>query len=156
MATTFSADEARAAIKEHGFFSIQDGELGKRFLEMENKKWSFSFKTVEGFNFCKANVLKDTRVQDTLSAFKRPHILADYTRLAPSRGTIFQLRRGGNDDVLLVHLWGIGSSPIYYRKSQDADLWRILATNNLWQVLGAELKAAGCLGTPINFKDGGL
>lgn len=86
----------------------------------------------------------------------RQHILADYTRLAPSRGTIYQLRRGGSDDVLLVHLWETGSRPIYYRGSHDVELWRILAPNNMWQVLGAELRAAGCMGEPIDLKDGGL
>ena len=59
MARTFSAEEARQAIKEHGFFAIQDQEIGLRFSEMEKKKSSFSLKTIEGFHFCKVNVLME-------------------------------------------------------------------------------------------------
>merc|ERR1712000_581296 len=115
MARTFSAEEARQAIKEHGFFAIQDQEIGLRISEMEKKKSSFSLKTIEGFHFCKVNVLMEKRIQGTLGSFMRQHILADYTRLAPSRGTIYQLRRGGSDDVLRTSLGNRLSSNILPR-----------------------------------------
>jgi hypothetical protein len=57
--TTFSLEDATAALAEDGFYCIQDPTVGLHLLEMERNGSQFSSSSKAGLEFCKSNVLKD-------------------------------------------------------------------------------------------------
>ncbi|KAJ9137646.1 hypothetical protein NKR23_g8939 [Pleurostoma richardsiae] len=62
-----SLEDARRAILEDGFFVVTDPVVGERVREMESLKLPYT--SEYGLDFCKTNVLDDTRIRGILESF---------------------------------------------------------------------------------------
>lgn len=57
---SFSVEEVTNHLREYGFFSIHDAEIGARITEMEQKRYQFSPSTTPGLEFYRQTVLGDS------------------------------------------------------------------------------------------------
>lgn len=154
-----STEIADDAIRDLGFYSEQDATVGTKTSTIKR----MNCLSKEGLDFYEANVLNDIRVQDALNSFFPPSsrvVMALSTNLSKDPDHIFQWRAGGGDAgrrVLVVQLWDIGSTGVYYAGSHRHALATANAANGLFETPLAALKNAGCSeGTTVNFEHGGL
>ncbi|KAI1157317.1 hypothetical protein F5B18DRAFT_666049 [Nemania serpens] len=148
---------AQTALRDVGFFCIQDAKTGSQMSAMEQNTSQFSSTSKAGWDFCQDNVLNDARIRTILQSCLPRCRLGYYQRIAEDSGHVFQLRKGGqNPDILLVHLWGKGSRAVYFPGSHLIPLNSVRAANRLWEVPYAALDKAGIHGTIVEFEEGGL
>lgn len=153
----FALVDARKSVLEDGFFSMDDSVVGEHVLGMQQK--DFPFASEYGLEFCKLNVLDDTRIRSILESFFDWSGLGLCLKYNNDPGHIFSFRRGGAKAglrVLIIQLWSVGSRGVYYGGSHLHSLPAVQAANGLWEVPFAAFKRVGCRETEVKFEHGGL
>ncbi|KAK8092140.1 uncharacterized protein PG998_015153 [Apiospora kogelbergensis] len=162
---TFRLEAAKLALEEHGFFQLQDCEIGERIRTFQSR--GFPYGTILALELLTEHVIFDPRVRDTLKAFSNDFVLAHSLRYTAKPKRFFRFWSGGPNTPLLIvaHQWAKGSRVEYWIGSHKVVL-PVLATHldhdqrkvkePLLENTRNALVDAGCKPQPFYFPEGGL
>ncbi|KAF2744343.1 hypothetical protein M011DRAFT_470480 [Sporormia fimetaria CBS 119925] len=157
VSTAFSLDAAVKSINEDGFVDLEDISVGELVSEMEQK--GFAFLSMYGLDYCKNNILRDTRIKSILESLLRKCSLGHLLRYTAFPGHIESFRKGGPEAglrVIVVQQWAKGSQVVYYGGSHKHDLPTVNGIRQLHETQKTALDEIGCGAIVKNFPDGGL
>jgi len=128
--------------------------VGERVKDMQNK--GFPIETAEGLDFCKQNVLDDTRVRHILEALFPWSGLGIYDVYQLDSNNIYAFLTGLYPKLtaVVVQLWSPESSMVIYGGSQDLRIKGLFASNGLLEIPYASVRQ--CKPINVEMEKGGL
>ncbi|KAK7177949.1 hypothetical protein PSPO01_15998 [Paraphaeosphaeria sporulosa] len=157
VSTAFSLDAAVKSISEDGFVDLEDLSAGELVSEMEQKV--FALLSLYGLDYCKNNILGNTRIKSILESLLSRCSLGHLLRYTAFPGHIEAFRKGGPEAglrVLVVQQWAKGSQVVYYGGSHKHDLPTVNGIRQLHETQKTALDGMGCEAIERNFPNGGL
>lgn len=162
--------QSEACLIEDGVFFLDDAEVGRRFQEINEKR--FPFQTVEGLDFCRITTLQDERIRCIIESFFERSGLGLLKVYGSRPDTIFTFLNNPSNEpseefdeknkgkqnvkVLLVQLLAKGSTVVFYKRSHLHFLQARLARIGLLQVPPESLEREDIESCEVTMKDGGF
>ncbi|KAH8708414.1 hypothetical protein GQ44DRAFT_777187 [Phaeosphaeriaceae sp. PMI808] len=152
--SSLSAEDIQNTFSEDAIFYVEDAAVGGRVKEMQVK--GFPIESADGLDFCKKNVLDDTRVQRVLEALFPWSGLGIYDLYRVDADHIYAFMTGLNPELkaVVVQLWSPQSSMLVYGGSQLLQIKGFNASNGLLEIPYAPLKK--CKPIEVVMEKGGL
>jgi hypothetical protein len=152
-ANSISADDIER-LQSDGLLDVKDSGIGEQVQRMKDGR--FPVRKAEGLNFCKRNILDDTRVRQVLETCFDWCGLGIYKVFGsdPTHIYVFMNCPNAEMSALTVQLWGAGSQIEYYVGLQFLELNTLDSSTGLLEVPSARL--AGRQPVPVEMEHGGM
>jgi len=153
---SFQPEDLVSSIDNEGFFTRADPTIGRQVDEFSARQ--YSFRTLEGLDFCKTNALDEKHVRQAVESFFPWAALALHMRFryTPQRAYCMADPREPKLQVIVVQLLGTGSKIVFYKNSHHTPLATRSASNGLLEVRREDLAVPAVEEIHKDMKDGGL
>ncbi|PQK18026.1 hypothetical protein BB8028_0010g00180 [Beauveria bassiana] len=156
-APLFQVDDATAAIRRWGFFSVEDAEMGARVRQFSAD--GFPIKSPHGLEFLAQSCAGREDVSKTcesILAMPRWGLIKVYSDILPD-GYVYRFHNGSTEDIntILVQLWSPDSEVVIFHGSVARTIAIDHETSRKWGLLAASERHFD-LPISTSFKLGGL
>ncbi|KAK2728631.1 hypothetical protein CKAH01_10761 [Colletotrichum kahawae] len=154
MAITASSDELTDIFSSTGVFCLEDERIGKLVEEVDDLGLSANR---ESWNYFADVILANPTVRQILQGFLEPPNPYSCHTFGPEPLQVFCFWPQPNQSHRLVlTLWSSGTKLVLYQGAHKESLKAVPASNGLFEVPSASLKAHGCKPMPLDMLKGGI